>query len=152
MTTYAENKKLRFDYEILETFEAGLVLSGQEVKSIRTQSISLKGGFVTFHNNKAFLINVHIPAYKYSGKLVGYDPLQNRTILLNKREFEYLKTKSQEKGLTIAPLSLYTKGRHIKLEITLVRGKKQYDKREVIKKRETARELRRSLKGDERVR
>jgi SsrA-binding protein len=72
--------------------------------------------------------------------------LQNRTLLLNKKEFEYLKTKSQEKGLTIVPLSVYTKGRHIKLEIALVKGKKQYDKREVIKKREVARELRRSLK------
>jgi SsrA-binding protein len=146
MTTCAENKKARFDYDILETFEAGLVLSGQEVKSIRTQSLSLKGGFITFHNNKAFLINIHIPPYKYAGKLAGYDPLQNRTLLLNKKEFEYLKTKSQEKGLTIVPLSVYTKGRHIKLEIALVKGKKQYDKREVIKKREVARELRRSLK------
>lgn len=146
MTTYAENKKLRFDYEILETFEAGLRLTGQEVKSIRTQSVSLKGGFVTFHNNFAYLINVHIPPYKHAGPMPGYDPLQNRVLLLKKREFEYLKEKSQEKGLTIAPLSLYTKGRHIKLEIALVRGKKQFDKRESIKKREINREIHRSLK------
>lgn len=147
MTTYAENKKLRFDYEILETFEAGLRLTGQEVKSIRTQSVGLKGGFVTFHNNFAYLINVHIPLYKHTAPISGYDPLQNRVLLLKKREFEYLKGKSQEKGLTIAPLSLYTKGRLIKLEIALVRGKKQYDKRETIKKRDIERELRRQIKS-----
>lgn len=147
MATYAENKKVRFDYEILETFEAGLRLSGQEVKSIRTQSVSLKGGFVTFHNNHAYLINVHIPPYKYAGPMPGYDPLQNRVLLLKKREFEYLKGKLQEKGLTIVPLSLYTKGHLIKLEIALVKGKKQYDKREVIKKRDLNREIQRNLKS-----
>ena len=141
MTTYAENKKIRFDYEIMETFEAGLALSGQEVKSVRTQSVSLKGGFVTFHNNHAYLINVHIPLYKYAGPISGYDPLQNRDLLLKKKELNYLKEKSQEKGLTIVPLSLYTKGRLIKLEIALVRGKKQYDKKASIKQKDLEREV-----------
>lgn len=146
MKPYADNKKARFDYEILETYEAGLVLSGNEVKSIRNSNVNLKGGFVTFHGNDAFIINVHIPRYKYAGVLPNYDPERSRKLLLKKKEISYLRGKSQEKGLTIVPLTLYNKGRHIKVEIAVARGKKKYDKRESVKKREVDREVQRKMK------
>lgn len=143
---YADNKKALFDYEILEKLEAGLVLTGQEVKSIRSKHVSLKGGFITFHGSRALLTNVHIPKYKFAGQLKNYDPERSRQLLLKDKEINYLRGKSQEKGLTIIPLSMYNKGRHIKLEIAVVRGKKKYDKRETIKKRELDREIRKKLK------
>lgn len=146
MKPYADNKKARFDYEILETYEAGLVLSGNEVKSIRNGNVNLKGGFVTFHGNDAFIINVHISRYKYAGTTLNYDPERSRKLLLKKKEISYLRGKSQEKGLTIVPLTLYNKGRHIKVEIAVARGKKKYDKRESVKKREVDREVQRKMK------
>ena len=147
MKPYADNKKVRFDYEILETNEAGLILSGNEVKSIRNGNVNLKGGFITFHGSDAFLINVHIPRYKYAGTLLSYDPERSRKLLLKKKEISYLRGKSQEKGLTIVPLSLYNKGRHIKVEIAVAKGKKNYDKRESVKKREVDREVQRKMKN-----
>jgi len=148
MPTYATNKKARFEYEILDTFEAGLVLTGQEVKSVRAGRANLKGAFVTFHNDTALLTNMHVPKYKYAGSLVDYSPDQSRKLLLKKREIAYLRGKSQEKGLTIIPLSLYTKGRRIKVEVGVAKGKKLHDKRRSIKKRELDREARRALKGE----
>lgn len=142
----ASNKKALFDYEILEKYEAGLMLRGFEVKSVRNGQISLKGAYITFHNNKAFLTNAHISLYKPAGKMDDYDPTQSRAILLSKRELRYLQGKSQEKGLTIVPLSVYTKKRFIKVEIGVAQGKKKYDKRETIKKRDLDREIRRTLK------
>lgn len=146
MPTYATNKKAKFDYEILDTIEAGLVLTGSEVKSIRTGHLSMKGSFVTFKGDEAMLTNVHIPKYKYSGKLLNYDPERSRKLLLKKKQIDYLRGKSQEKGLTIVPISVYTKGRHIKVEIAIGRGKKKYDKRESIKKREVKKEMARKIK------
>ena len=137
----AENKKALFDYEILEKFEAGLVLSGQEVKSAKMGQINLKGSYVTFHNGKAFVLNMHINKYKAAGPLPDYDPTHSRQLLLRKKQIAYLQGKSMEKGLTIVALRVYTKQRLIKLEIAVARGRKTYDKREVIKKRELKREL-----------
>ncbi len=147
MPTYAINKKARFDYEILDTLEAGIVLSGQEVKSIRKGGAKLSGAFVTFHNNGAFVINLHIPKYPFAGPLPAYDPEQSRKLLLKKKEIERIQGKSQEQGLTIIPLSLYTKGRHIKVEIGIAKGKKLYEKKEKIKKRDLDREMRREMKN-----
>ncbi len=147
MTTLSVNKKASFDYEILEKYEAGLVLTGPEVKSIRTGSISLKEGYITFHNNGAWLINVHIPKYKFSGSIKDYEPDKSRRLLLKRKEIIYLKGKSAENGLTIVPLSLYTKGRRLKLEIAVVKGKKKYDKRASIKKKDIIREMARRIKG-----
>lgn len=146
MTTYAINKKAKFDYEILDTLEAGVVLTGMEVKSIRTSGISLKGSYITFHKNDALLTNLHIPKYKYSGTVLNYEPERSRKLLLKKKEIDYLRGKSMEKGLTIVPISVYNKGRHIKIEIAVCKGKKQYDKRETIKKREVKKEMARKLK------
>ena len=147
MPTYARNKKATFDHEILEKFEAGLVLTGQEVKSIRSGHVSLNGTFVTFHKNEAMLTNVHIPKYKFAGSLPDYDPEHSRKILLHRKEINKLRGKLQEKGLTIVPLSIYTKGRRIKVKIAIVRGKKKHDKRRDIKKREQTREIKRAIKG-----
>jgi SsrA-binding protein len=146
MPVYAKNKKARFDYEILETIEAGLVLTGQEVKAIRNGQAKLAGSFVTFHKGAPILTNAHISKYKHTGRLENYDPTAPRKLLLNEKEINYLRGKSQEQGLTIVPLSLYTRGSHIKLEIGVARGKKKYDKRRKIKERETKREIARNMK------
>ena len=148
MPTYAVNKKAKFDYEILEKFEAGLVLNGIEVKSIRGGGANLKGAFVTFHQDNAFLINMHVPKYKYAGTAPEYEPERSRRLLLKRKEIRYLRGKSEERGLTIVPISLYTKGRRIKVEIAIGRGKKKHDKREVIKRREVKREMARKIKGN----
>ena len=144
--SYAVNKKARFDYEILDTYEAGLVLEGHEVKSIRDGNISLKGSFVSFHGEDAFLTNVHVSKYKFAGNVKDYDPERSRKLLLKRKEIDYLRGKSMEKGLTIVPLSVYNRGRHIKVEIGIGRGKKKHDKRETIKRRELKRELDRKMK------
>ncbi len=147
MTNFATNKKALFDYEILEKTEAGLQLSGQETKSVKNGHLSLKGAYVTFHNNDAWLTNAHISPYQPAGKLDDYEPDKSRRLLLHKREIAYLRGKSQEKGLTIVPISVYNKGRFIKVEIAVARGKHHYDKRENIKKRDTLREMKRAIKG-----
>ncbi|KKQ27032.1 MAG: SsrA-binding protein [Candidatus Magasanikbacteria bacterium GW2011_GWC2_37_14] len=146
MTPYAVNKKAQFDYELLEKYEAGLVLSGAEVKSIRNGHISLKGSFVNFYNNQAFLVNAHVAKYKFASNQKNYEPEHNRQLLLKDKEINYLRGKLQVVGLTIVPISLYNKGRHIKLEIAVARGKKKYDKRESIKKRELDREIGKKMK------
>jgi SsrA-binding protein len=146
MPTYAKNKKARFDYEILQNVEAGLVLSGQEVKSVRAGQMNLSGAFVSFMKDEAYLTNAHIPKYKYAGSVEGYDPDRSRKLLLKTKEIAYLQGKKQEKGLTIVPLSVYTSGRHIKLDIGVARGKKQFDKKRVKKDRDIEREARRAIK------
>ncbi len=145
MPTYATNKKALFDYEVLEEFEAGIVLSGAEVKSVRSGQINLKGSFITFHQNSPILTNAHISPYKFA-RAEQYDPTHPRQILLKKKEISYLRGKTAEQGLTIVPLSVYTTRQRIKLKIALVRGKKSHDKRSSIKKRETEREVRRAMK------
>ena len=140
----AENKKAFFDYEILEKYEAGLELTGQEVKSAKMGQINLKGSHVTFHNGKAYVLNMHINKYKAAGPLPDYDPTRSRQLLLRKKEIAYLHGKAMEKGLTIVPLQVYTKQRYLKIEIAVARGKKQFDKREAIKKRELKREIART--------
>ena len=149
MRVYATNRKAKFDYEILETFEAGLMLQGQEVKSVRGGHITLTGSFVTFRGDIPQLTNSRVSPYpQANGTLpADYDPERSRPILLNRQEINYLRGKLQTEGLTIIPLSIYTKGRHIKVEIALARGKKKYDKREAIKRREIEREISRKLKS-----
>lgn len=146
MPTLAINKKARFEYEILDTLEAGLVLSGQETKSVRTGGAKLTGSYVTFHKDEPQLTNAHISKYRYAGTVQDYDPTQTRKLLLRSKEISYLRGKSQEKGLTIVPLSLYTKGRRIKVELGIARGKKLHDKRETLKRRDIDREARRQAK------
>jgi SsrA-binding protein len=147
MPVYTVNKKARHDYEILETIEGGLVLTGAEVKSVRSGQVNLKGAYVVFNGSEASLLNAHISPYKFAAKVDGYDPTASRRILLHKKELLSLQQKTQEKGLTLVPLSIYTKARYIKIEIALVKGKKQYDKRRDIKERELKRETSRAIKN-----
>lgn len=148
MSVLALNKKATFDYEILDTYEAGMVLLGQEVKSVKTGHVSLKGSFVVAKQSatgklpELYLINAHIPQYKFAAEMKSYDPYRARKLLLKKRELEYLVGKKQEQGLTLIPLKLYTKRSLVKLEFAIARGRKKYDKREVIKKRDAERQMR----------
>ncbi len=146
MAQYAENRKARFDYEILEKYETGIELLGVEVKSVRGGRISLEGAFVIVRGGEAFLINANIPPYQPKNAPTDYDPLRNRKLLLTKKELQELSGSEKNKSLTIVPISVYNKNRKIKVEIALVKGKKKTDKRQTIQKRETDREIRREVK------
>jgi len=147
MPNLAQNKKALFDYKILEKFEAGLVLKGHEVKSVKNGPINLKGAYVTFHNDTAQLTNASISAYQPAGPMPHYDPTRSRPLLLRKKQIKYLQGKAHEQGLTIVPLSVYTKNHLIKIEVAVAQGKQKYDKREAIKKRDMDREIKRTLKN-----
>lgn len=139
------NKKVGLDYEILETFEAGIELFGFEVKSLRQHQGSLLGSHVTIRGGEAFLVSTTIPPFQEKNTTETYDPKRNRRLLLTKPEIEKLASLESKKGLTIVPISVYSKGRKIKVEIAIVRGKKKYDKRQDTKKRDTDREIRREF-------
>ena len=141
-----DNKKAYFDYEIVDKLEAGIELFGFEVKSLRGGHGSLKGAHVISDGKEAWLLNANIPAYQQKNTPAGYDPTRSRRLLLSKKEIAKLTGTIKEKGLTLIPLSLYNKGRFLKLSLGVARGKKKYDKRDTIKKRESDREIRRSLK------
>lgn len=147
MPTIAKNKKGLHNYEVIEEFEAGIVLTGQEVKSVKQGHINLEGSYIRIKGGEAWLVGAQIPKYKMAGDLPDYNPRQDRKLLLNKKEIKYLAGKSQEKGLTLIPVSVYTKRSKIKLGIGLARGKKKHDKRESIKKREEDRRISRALKS-----
>lgn len=148
MPTYLINKRAKFDYELLEYFEGGLVLFGYEVKSLKTGGGSLKGAFVTIKDRELYLTNAHIPAYQEKNTPTTYDPYRSRKVLIRKKDINTLIGKIQQKGLTLVPIRLYSKRRLIKLEFAIGKGKKKIDKRESIKKRETAIQMRRVLRGD----
>ena len=145
MTRYTDNSKALFDYEILERFTAGIELEGTEVKSVRAGKCSLRGSFVAIRGQEAFLINADIPAYQPKNAPQNYDSLRARKLLLSKAELEELSDAEGTKGLTIVPLSVYNKGRFLKLDIAIARGKKKFDKRQAIKKRDVERDLKRTL-------
>lgn len=146
MANYAENRKAYFNYEILEKYEGGIELLGTEVKSVRAGRMSLEGAFVIVRGGECFLINANIPPYQIANAPSTFDPLRNRKILLTKKEIIELSDTEKNKSLTIIPLSLYNKGRKIKISLGLAKGKKKFDKRETIKKRESDREVRREMK------
>ena len=142
------NRQATYDYEILDKYEAGLVLLGHEVKAVRNGQINLRGAYVTVksHPKEAlYLINANISKYKHAGSLPDYDPRRSRKLLLHQSEIRSLIGKLQQKGLTLVPLRVYTKNNRIKLEFGLGRGKKKIDKRETIKNREVDRQIRRAL-------
>lgn len=148
MKIIQDNKEANFNYQFLETFEAGLVLTGPEVKSAKAGQISLKGSYVSIGpEGEAWLVNCHISAYQPArGQQADYDPERRRKLLLHKKEIDSLIGKSRQKGLTIVPTSVYTKKGLIKLGLALARGKSQRDKRETIKKREVQREIKNAYK------
>ena len=139
------NKKINLDYEILETFEAGIELLGLEVKSLRKNQGSLLGAHITVRGGEAFVIALNIPPYQVKNTPKDYEPERNRRILLTKKEIQQLASLEAKKGLTIVPVSMYSKDKKIKVQIAVVRGKKKYDKREDIKKREVDRDIRREF-------
>jgi SsrA-binding protein len=145
MSTYVDNRKARFDYEILETFDAGISLLGFEVKSIKKGRGSLEGSHVIVRGGEAFLIGMNLPPYQQNNTPKDYSPTRNRKLLLNKSELHQIADKEAGKGMTIVPLSIFSKGNLIKVSIGIVRGKKKFDKRESIKKRETDRAVRREF-------
>ena len=147
MKIIAENKKAYFDYEILEKFEAGIVLTGQEVKSIRSGRINLAGSYAVLDKEEVFLLNAQIPPYQPKNAPPDYDPARARKLLLNKSEIKYLVGKAQEKRLTLIPLRVYTKKGKIKLEFGLGKGRKKASKKELLRKRDIEREIEIELKA-----
>jgi SsrA-binding protein len=143
-----QNKKIGFEYEILEKLEAGIELLGFEVKSLREKHGSLSGAHIILRGNEAYIRSMTIPPYQPANTPPEYEPDRPRKLLLTRREIERLIGKEKEKGLTIVPVSVYNKRNKIKVEIAVVRGKKKYDKRQDIKKRESDREIRRTLKRE----
>ena len=147
MKILAVNKRAKFDYEFLEEFEAGLVLFGHEVKSIKSGHISLKGSFVTSKGEELYLTNSTVSPYKYAGEIKGYDQERPRKLLLQKKQIKYLIGKKQINGLTLVPISVYNKKDLIKLKFALAKGKRTIDKRQKIKKREDDRRVERAMKS-----
>lgn len=146
MKILALNKRANFDYEILEKLEGGLVLSGSEVKSIKTGRINLKGSYVTIMKSELFLTNANIPAYQPKNMPEDYDANRSRKVLIHKRQVKSLIGKISQKGLTLVPIKVYSKHGLIKLEFGIGKGKKKMDKREDIKKREDKLQIQRALR------
>ncbi len=147
MPILAENKKAFFNYIILEKFEAGISLLGQEVKSLKTHGVNLAGSYVVLKDEEVFWIGANIPPYQPRNIGSSYDPERSRKILLKKSEIKYLLGKARQKGLTLIPLKVYTIRGKIKLEFAIVKGKRKFDKRDLIKKRDVEREIEKTIKG-----
>lgn len=147
MTNLIEHKRARYDYEILETFEAGIVLSGYETKSVRLGRCKLEGGYIIVRGGEAYLIGVSIAPYQSANMPKSYEPEQPRKLLLSKKEIAEILAQSEKKGLTVVPLAMYNSKRYLKVKVGIARGKKDYDKRAKIQERETDRTILRTLKN-----
>lgn len=143
----ADNRKARHDYDIEETFEAGIVLTGSEIKSVRASRVNLRGSFARVYNDEVYLYDAHISPYEQSGTHFNHEPTRPRKLLLHRREIKRIDGLIRQKGLTLVPLKIYFKGRRAKVELGIARGKKSYDKREDIAKRETQRDIERVMKS-----
>ncbi|MFA6017648.1 MAG: SsrA-binding protein SmpB [Patescibacteria group bacterium] len=141
----ATNRKAFHDFEVLEKFEAGLVLTGTETKSVKAGSVNLKGAFVTIRNNEAYVTNMHISAYAKAEDKDSINPTRTRKLLLHKKQIDHLRTKREADRLTIIPLSVFLSHNRVKLEIALARGKRTYEKRASIKKRDLDRAIRQNI-------
>jgi len=142
----AENRKAFHDFHLLETFEAGLVLLGTEVKAIREGRVNLRDSFARVEDGEAFIYNVHISPYSHRG-YADHEPLRRRKLLLHRSEIRKLIGKTVEKGMTLVPTRLYFKDGRVKVAVSIAKGKKDYDKRETIKRRDTERETRAAVKS-----
>ncbi|MEK7611908.1 MAG: SsrA-binding protein SmpB [Patescibacteria group bacterium] len=149
MNTLSENKRARFDYEVLDTYEAGIELKGFEVKSVKNGRMNLAGTFVVPKGNELYLLNADISPYQANNTPKDYDSKRSRRILLKHAEIKELIGKITSTSLTLVPLRVYNKGRLVKVEIALVKPKKKYDKRETTKKREAKRMIGRTLKREQ---
>jgi len=141
-----KNKKIHLNFEVLETFEAGMELFGYEVKSLRAKLGSLEGSHVVIRGEEGFLVGASIPAFQVANTPENYDPERTRKLLLKEKEIGSLSRSEHQKGLTIVPISVYSKGRKLKLEIAVVRGKKKHDKRETLKTRTAKRDIEKEMK------
>jgi SsrA-binding protein len=141
----ATNRKARHEYHFHDTYEAGLVLRGTEIKSIRAGRVSLQEGYVSFEGGEAWLVDVHIATYDPASQQ-NHEPRRRRKLLLHRREIDRLRGRTQEKGFTVVPTRLYLKDGRAKVEIALARGKRQYDKRQAIAKRDAKRQVDRAVK------
>jgi SsrA-binding protein len=148
--TLIENKKVRFNFELLETFEAGIELFGYEVKSLRNNQGKLEGAHVIVRGGEAYLVGASIPAFQPANAPKSYDPSRTRRLLLSKKELNLLLGAESKKGLTIVPISVYNSHGLLKLSLAIARGKKDVDKRETIKERDTKREMDREMKRQHR--
>jgi SsrA-binding protein len=146
----SDNRQARFLYEILEVYEAGIELTGTEVKSIRAGKVNLKDGFVRIRGGEAFLLNVHISPQNTVGQFFNHEPLRNRRLLLHDKEIRKLIGQTEQKGLTVIPLKLYLKRGWVKVSIALARGKKVHDKRESLKQKQDKRDIERAMKTRDR--
>ena len=142
-----EHKKARLNFEVLEEFEAGIELYGFEVKALRGKQGKLEGSHAIIRGGEAYIVGMSIPPYQPGNTPESYDPARSRRLLLTKKELAQLAGSERQKGLTLVPLRVYTKGKKLKVALALARGRKQYDKRAVLKKREAAREIDRTLKN-----
>jgi len=142
----AENRKAHHDYHLLETFEAGIALLGTEVKAIRERRVNLRDSFARVEDGEIFLYNVNISSYSHRG-YADHEPLRRRKLLLHRQEIRKLIGKTVERGMTLVPVRLYFKNGRVKVAVSLAKGKKEYDKRETVKRRETDRETRAAIKA-----
>ena len=143
----SDNRQARFQYEILETYEAGIELVGTEVKSIREGKVNLRDGFALIRDGEVMLLNVHISPHRTASQFFNHDPRRSRKLLLHRAEIRKLLGRVEQQGLTLVPLKMYMKRGWVKVDIGLARGKKLYDKREDIKKRDDQRDMQRALKN-----
>ncbi len=149
MKAIIENKKARLEYEVLESFEAGMELFGFEVKALRSGKASLVGARVVVRGGEAYLVGATVSTYQEKNTPTSYDPERTRRLLMNKKEIAELAVKESQKGLTIIPLMVYNSSRRLKLQVAVVRHKNKHDKRETLKGREAKREIQRSLKNQD---
>lgn len=145
--TIVTNRKARHDYDIEETYEVGIALTGSEIKSVRAGRVNLRGSYARIANGEVFLYEAHISPYEQSGIYFNHEPMRPRKLLLHRQEISRLEGKVREKGLTLVPLRMYFRGRYAKLELGVARGKKVYDKRDDIARREAQREMDRAMKS-----
>ncbi len=143
--TVATNRKARHDYHIEESFEAGIALTGSEIKSVRAGQVNLRDSYAIVRNGELWLINSHIAPYDPASRQ-NHEPRRNRKLLMHRRQINRLEGQVQERGYTLVPLRMYLRGSKAKVELALARGKRQYDKRETIAKREAGRQIERALK------
>ena len=143
----SDNRQARYLYEILETYEAGIQLTGTEVKSIREGKVNLRDGYALIRNGEAWLLNVHISPYTSSSEYFNHEPRRTRKLLLHRQEIRKLIGKVEQQGLTLVPLKMYLKRGLVKVSIAIGRGKKLHDKREDLKRRQDQREIQRAMKN-----
>lgn len=147
MKDLAYNRRIKFDYQVKELFEAGLVLLGTEVKSVKSGNMSLRGAFVTIHEGDAYLTNATIPPWQPKNTPDDYDPIRSRRLLLKKSELKQLIGAKKAKGLTVVPIRVYNKGGKVKVEIALAKGRRKADKKQIKKERDILRDVERILRG-----